>query len=214
MWIYQKWNLTAKCAVTAAVAAVLIIAVATSSSPTTPAINLPPAHVKAAVPLTPEQKHQAALLAKVRAKDAAAAAARQKSIDAAAAKNAALQAAAAQRQQAEQNKQEHAKEVRQAEWAATHIQRNGLTLDLKSVSWFSDGEGSDYITGKITNDSGTDLNYVEVTYKLTDAQGSQVGVAMDNTNDLSAGATWKFKCYVADENATHCQLDDLTDTPL
>ena len=49
------------------------------------------------------------------------------------------------------------------------------------------------ITGILTNNSGRDADYVQVTYNLFDADNNQIGTAMANTSNLKAGGTWKFK---------------------
>lgn len=49
------------------------------------------------------------------------------------------------------------------------------------------------ITGILTNNSGRDAGYVQVTYNLFDADNNQIGTAMANTNNLKTGGTWKFK---------------------
>lgn len=49
------------------------------------------------------------------------------------------------------------------------------------------------VTGILTNNSGRDAGYIQVTYNLFDADNNQIGTAMANTNNLKAGGTWKFK---------------------
>lgn len=49
------------------------------------------------------------------------------------------------------------------------------------------------ISGTFTNNSGTEVSYVQVSYRLLDAEGAQIGTAYANTNNLPAGGTWKFE---------------------
>ena len=56
--------------------------------------------------------------------------------------------------------------------------------------------GDDYsvtISGTFTNNSDTEVSYVQVSYRLLDAEGAQIGTAYANTNNLPAGGTWKFE---------------------
>ena len=56
--------------------------------------------------------------------------------------------------------------------------------------------GDDYsvtITGTFTNNTDKDISYVQLSYRLLDAEGAQIETAYANTSDLSAGGTWKFE---------------------
>ena len=56
--------------------------------------------------------------------------------------------------------------------------------------------GDDYsvtISGTFTNNSDAEVSYVQVSYRLLDAEGDQIGTAYANTNNLPAGGTWKFE---------------------
>lgn len=56
--------------------------------------------------------------------------------------------------------------------------------------------GDDYsvtISGTFTNSSDAEVSYVQVSYRLLDADGAQIGTAYANTNNLPAGGTWKFE---------------------
>ena len=56
--------------------------------------------------------------------------------------------------------------------------------------------GDDYsvtISGTFTNNSDAEVSYVQVSYRLLDAEGAQIGTAYTNTNNLPAGGTWKFE---------------------
>lgn len=56
--------------------------------------------------------------------------------------------------------------------------------------------GNDYsvtISGTFTNNSDQEVSYVQLTYRLLDADGNQLGTALANTNNLAAGGAWKFE---------------------
>ncbi|MGG7058277.1 FxLYD domain-containing protein [Clostridium nigeriense] len=55
-----------------------------------------------------------------------------------------------------------------------------------------------YLKGVIKNNSGKDCSYVQVTFNLYDAEGNQIGTALDNINNLEADGTWKFKAMGID----------------
>lgn len=57
----------------------------------------------------------------------------------------------------------------------------------------ADTFGSQCIEGIIQNDTGKDYSYVQVTFRVYDENGNQLGTAMDNINYLKNGATWKYK---------------------
>lgn len=60
-------------------------------------------------------------------------------------------------------------------------------------------EYSAYIVGKVKNNTNKQYGYVQVEVNLYDADGDQVGSAIDNTNNLEPGGTWKFKAIAFEE---------------
>ncbi len=56
-------------------------------------------------------------------------------------------------------------------------------------------EWSSKITGTFTNTSGKEFSYISVSYNLYDADGNQIGTAVDSTSNLADGGTWKFEAY-------------------
>ncbi len=60
-------------------------------------------------------------------------------------------------------------------------------------------EYSAYIVGKVKNNTNKQYGYVQVEVNLYDADGDQVGSAMDNTNNLEPGGSWKFKAITLEE---------------
>ena len=95
----------------------------------------------------------------------------------------------------------------------------GETTSAESADKYSiDGEeltGDAYsckISGVYTNKAGKDLNYVQVSYNLFDADGNQIGTALANTNNLADGGTWKFEVFgsaAVDEVASY-KIGDVT----
>ncbi len=69
------------------------------------------------------------------------------------------------------------------------------------------------ISGQLKNVSRKEFSYVSVTYAVYGASGEQLETAMDNTNYLQAGATWRFKATMfgwVDEKPTSCKIVDVT----
>lgn len=66
-------------------------------------------------------------------------------------------------------------------------------LELVEVTNAYESYSSYYIEGTIKNTSDKEYSYVQVSFNLYDADGAQIGTAMDNINDLEANGTWKFK---------------------
>ena len=72
-----------------------------------------------------------------------------------------------------------------------------LELVDNSVTEESDGY-SLTLTGTVRNNRATDYAYAQITFNLYDADGNQIGTAMDNINNLKAGGTWKFEAMAFD----------------
>ena len=66
-------------------------------------------------------------------------------------------------------------------------------FSLVSDEMTTDSIGSCYIQGTIQNNTNKSYSYVQVTFNLYDANGNQLGTAMDNINNLEPNATWKYK---------------------
>jgi len=72
-------------------------------------------------------------------------------------------------------------------------------LEIESADWVRGDYGTRYISGIVRNNSDHSYGYVQITVPLYDADGNQVGSALDNINDLNPGGTWKFKAIVLEE---------------
>lgn len=69
----------------------------------------------------------------------------------------------------------------------------------------TDSLGTTYIEGEIKNNTDKTYSYVQVTFNLYDANGAQLGTALDNINNLEPNSTWKYKAMglVTEEVASY-----------
>jgi len=69
-----------------------------------------------------------------------------------------------------------------------------------------------YIEGTITNKSNKDYSYVQIEFICYDKDGNNIGTSVDNTNNLLAKQTWKFKAFGLFTNvkADHCDFHKIT----
>lgn len=76
---------------------------------------------------------------------------------------------------------------------------------LISNNKITDSIGTTYIEGEIKNNTDKSYTYVQVTFNLYDENGSQLGTAVDNINNLEPNATWKYKAIglVTEKVATY-----------
>lgn len=49
------------------------------------------------------------------------------------------------------------------------------------------------ITGRVRNNTGRTFRYAQITFSLFDSDGTRVGTALANINDLGPGEIWKFR---------------------
>ena len=57
---------------------------------------------------------------------------------------------------------------------------------------------SAYVDGVLRNDSGSDWDYVQIEFSIYDQNGRNLGTALDNANNISAGDTWQFEAFLFD----------------
>lgn len=82
-----------------------------------------------------------------------------------------------------------------------------LVSDKKST----DSIGTTYIEGEIKNNTDKNYSYVQVTFNLYDANGAQLGTAMDNINNLEPNAVWKYKALgLTSEKVDSYKLVEIT----
>lgn len=71
---------------------------------------------------------------------------------------------------------------------------------------------SHYIEGTVTNNRDKNYSYVQIEFICYDKDGNNLGTAMDNTNNLLGGQTWKFKAMglFTDATADRCDFHEIT----
>lgn len=79
------------------------------------------------------------------------------------------------------------------------------------TTWTKDALGI-HIEGTVKNNAGKEVTYAQITFKLFDADGNQVGTAIDNINNLEKDGTWKFKAIGIDTDnvVTSYKLSEVT----
>lgn len=74
-------------------------------------------------------------------------------------------------------------------------------LSVLESSWdhysYSGGDNIDAVIGKARNDCAATLSSAYVEFTIFDVTESQIGVAIDSTENLEPGTTWRFKAQVA-----------------
>lgn len=67
-----------------------------------------------------------------------------------------------------------------------------------------------YVVGKIKNNTSNEYSYVQVEINVYDAAGNQVGSTLDNCNNLEPGATWSFKAVILEDNVKTYKIKGIT----
>lgn len=70
-----------------------------------------------------------------------------------------------------------------------------------------------YIGGTIKNNTDKQYTYVQVTFNIYDADGAQLGTAIDNINNLEANGIWKYNAIFTGndvKNAVSYKLVEIT----
>lgn len=80
---------------------------------------------------------------------------------------------------------------------STVFEQNGFAVDMAKVRVAREEFGG-YVTGVVENRTGRDLSYAQIQFTFQNRAGEQVGTAMGNTNNLRAGARWRFKAVLMD----------------
>lgn len=75
-------------------------------------------------------------------------------------------------------------------------------LSYTITSQYLDDYGiSYYIEGTVKNKGSKKFSYVSINFNCYDANGNNLGSALDNTNNLLANETWKYKAIFMGSNA-------------
>ena len=70
-----------------------------------------------------------------------------------------------------------------------------------------------YIEGVVTNKTDKEYSYVQIEFICYDKDGNNLGTAIDNTNNLLANQTWKYKAmFMGSDTKTvdHCDYHETT----
>lgn len=82
------------------------------------------------------------------------------------------------------------------------------------TSQYADEYGfSYYIEGSVKNNKDKDYSYVQIEFICYDAEGNNLGTAIDNTNNLLGNETWKFKAmsmFSDTKIIDHCDYHEIT----
>ena len=75
-----------------------------------------------------------------------------------------------------------------------------------------DDTWSHYIEGTVVNNKDKDYSYVQIEFICYDKDGNNLGTAIDNTNNLLGGQTWKFKAMglFTDAKVDHCDFHEVS----
>ena len=77
---------------------------------------------------------------------------------------------------------------------------------------YNNSIGEHYIEGTVKNETDKEYSYVQIEFVCYDADGNNLGTAIDNTNNLLANETWKFKAMglFTDKTTDHCDFKEIT----
>ena len=65
---------------------------------------------------------------------------------------------------------------------------------------------SSYIIGSLKNTTSKTYSYAQVTFNLYDADGAQIGTALDNINNWEPDGLWKFKAMILKQDVASYKL--------
>ena len=86
-------------------------------------------------------------------------------------------------------------------------------ITCTTTKQYKDNYGiSYYIEGTCKNNGTKDYDYLQVEFICYDKDGNNLGTAMDNTNNLLGGQTWKFKAMSLSDvkQIDHCDYHEVT----
>jgi len=66
--------------------------------------------------------------------------------------------------------------------------------------------------GTVENKANKDYSYVQIEFICYDKEGNNIGTALDNSNNLLKGQTWKFKAIglFSDQKVSKCEFHEIT----
>jgi len=68
----------------------------------------------------------------------------------------------------------------------------------------------DHIVGVVKNNTGKDMDYMQISFTLYDANDNVVGTAFANANNVKNGGTWKFDAMITNDGVARFELDEIT----
>jgi hypothetical protein len=114
-----------------------------------------------------------------------------------------------QRKTAESDAAKRKEEEYEKKYKERFVDKNGLTLDLKSITTERDSFGIT-INGVVFNRNKKKLSYAQISFNLYDSSGAQVGSAFANINGLEPDGAWKFSAIGLAETASKFKFDDMS----
>ena len=85
-------------------------------------------------------------------------------------------------------------------------------FDHDITNEYTDSIGTHYIEGTLKNNNNKEYSYLQIEFVCYDADGNNLGTALDNTNNLGSNETWKFKAMLLSTSgeATKCEFKEVT----
>ena len=116
-------------------------------------------------------------------------------------------------QERKEEKKEQQETPKQEEKKETQPKNTNKKFNYTVTNEYTDEYGfSHYIEGTVTNNRNKNYSYVQIEFICYDNQGNNLGTAMDNTSNLLANQTWKFKAmaFFSDaSNVDHCDFHEI-----
>ncbi len=80
---------------------------------------------------------------------------------------------------------------------------------IEQPACYNDGYWSN-IVGVVQNNTGKDLEYIQISFTLYDADDNVIGTAFANANNVKDQGTWKFEAMILEENVVRFELDEIS----
>lgn len=96
---------------------------------------------------------------------------------------------------------------------ASNIEEEKANFTYEVTNEYTDIIGTHYIEGTVRNGNEKKYSYVQIEFVCYDKDGNNLGTALDNTNNLGANETWKFKALLlstVDAEVDHCDFEEIT----
>ena len=100
-------------------------------------------------------------------------------------------------------------EEEQRKYKERFFDKNGLSLDVKSIQAERDFLGIT-IRGVVYNRKQRKLAYAQITFNLYDKSGAQIGTALANINGLEPDGAWKFTAIGLADDIDKYKIGDMS----